>query len=279
MISAINSYSSQINNILVRTKDTAIRITETVAAIFTDLALLPVAGALLIFSLVKKNFDPIEIKKDKTPILLLHGSGFNQSQWILGHYFLNQKQYGSVFSLNFDGLASNDPNKGIDDYAAEKLSKKILEIKKITGLSKMILIGHSMGGLVAGQYAEMHASQDGVEIEHIISIATPWKGSPLLGHRAEDSKPKRYAHMSLKNKFREELVNKILESEKTTQRKHYNIGSRNDFMVPTPNFHVTENPERRRSFNHLGHYGLVASPAVWKQIRTWLDAIYLNSSL
>lgn len=276
MIHSISNYTQPVYKTFLNAKETACRIGETVSAIFIDLALLPVAGCLILLSLVKKSFDPVDIKKDKTPILLLHGSGFNQSQWILGRYFLDQKNYGSVFSLNFDGLASNDPNKGIDDYASEKLAKKILEVQKITGLSKMILIGHSMGGLVAGQYAETLAAQQGIAIEHVMTIGTPWKGAPLLGQRAEDSKPKRYAQMAPGNRFREELLSKANASETNGQRKYYTVGSRNDFLVPSPASNVTENSERNRSFNYLGHYGLVASPAVWKQIRSWLDPIYKN---
>jgi len=121
---------------------------RVILATTLDLPLLPTAAGLLLYMLSKPNFDPTKPKTNAVPILLLHGNGFNESQWILGREFLKKEQYGSVFSLNYDGLVTNDPKKGIDDYAAEKVRDKILQIKKLTGQDRVILVGHSMGGMM-----------------------------------------------------------------------------------------------------------------------------------
>lgn len=252
----------------------ATRIPRVILSILIDVALLPFAGILLLVMLAKPNFNPAHPKTDKTPILLLHGSGFNESEWILGRQFLKKEQCGSVFSLNYDGLASNDPAKGIDDYAAEKVRAKILEIKKLTGLSRIILIGHSMGGMIAGYYAEHFAAEDNIKVEYVMSVATPWQGVSLLDRFAGNDTAKRYKQMSVNNDLRRNLVATALQSERTGQRKYYSIGSTTDLMVPAPASNLTEDPRRQRTFSYLGHYGLIVSPRLWLQVRSWLDGIY-----
>lgn len=131
--------------------------------------------SLLIVACCKASFNPksADIKQGQIPVVLIHGSGFNDSEWLVGRQFFKKQEYGSVFSLNYDGLISNDPTKGIEDYARDKISAEIKKIKAMTGSNSVILIGHSMGGLIAGYYAEHCAEADGVNIDHVINIASP----------------------------------------------------------------------------------------------------------
>ena len=177
--------------------------------------------------------------------------------------------------MNYDGLLSYDPKKGIEDYAADKVRAKILQIKQLTGQDRILLIGHSMGGMVAGCYAERYAEKDGVKIEHVVTIASPWQGSPLVDRfMLGPDAPKRYHQMSTSSGFREDLVAQALHSERTNARNYYSIGSKADIQVPGSVSILSEDPRRQRLFSSMGHYGIVASPRVWSQIRSWLDAIY-----
>lgn len=260
-----------------------------IATIISDVLLLPGALALLLTACCKINFNPKleDVKYGIPPVLLLHGSGFNESEWLVGRQFLKEEQYGSVFSLNYDGLISNDPSKGIEDYARCKISAEVKKIKKITGSDRVILIGHSMGGLIAGYYAEYFAQADKVNVEHVISIASPWQGTPLIdyfwqlgGCYSKEKETKRHQQMSVSGgnhtdpNFRQTLVAKALDSEKKGIRKYYNIWSTTDYAVPGVYGSLTEDSSRQRSFNYLGHYALVAWPSVWLQIRSWLNKIY-----
>lgn len=249
-------------------------IPRQICATLMDIALLPAAGILIIVAATcKPKFDPETPKTDLTPILLLHGSGFNETEWILGRQYLKKENYGSVFSLNIDGLASNDPKMGIDDYAGGKVREKIKKIAELTKQNRIILIGHSMGGLIGGYYAEYFSKEDGIDVEHVISIGTPWKGAPLLG-KSETNKSKRYQQMSCDSPFLKELVSKALCSERAGIRNYYNSGASTDFIVPGSKSNITEDPRRQRNFNLLGHYSLICSPSLWKQIRVWLDFAY-----
>jgi pimeloyl-ACP methyl ester carboxylesterase len=271
----------------------ATKIPRIIFAILLDVLLLPGALSLLLVACCKSDFDPKTeaIKYEKTPILLLHGSGFNQTEWIVGRQFLKKEHYGSVFSLNYDGLVSNDPKKGIEDYAQDKISEKVKKIKTLTGSNRVILIGHSMGGMIAGYYAEYCSKQDQVNIEHVISIATPWQGTPMIdcfwklgGCFSKERETKRYQQMSVSGgtntvpNFRQTLVSKALASEREGVRKYYNIWSTTDYAVPGARGNLTEDPRRQRSFSYLGHHALVAWPNVWLQARSWLNEIYASES-
>ncbi|MBS0625664.1 MAG: alpha/beta fold hydrolase [Verrucomicrobia bacterium] len=254
---------------------TAYLIPCAIVSILIDILLLPAAGILLLAMLAKPKFDPESPKQNGVPILLLHGSGFNESEWAFGRMFLKNDNYGSVFSLNYDKMASNDPTKGIDDYAAEKVREKIQEIKRLTNQDELIIIGHSMGGLIAGDYADKFSKEDGVKVKHIISLASPWQGSPVVDRfLAGPNDPKRYKHMSTDNPYRKELVENTLRAERNGDLKLYNIGSETDFLVPGFSSFITEDPRRQKMFEYLGHYGIIVSIQAWLQVRTWLDSIY-----
>ncbi len=254
------------------------KVTKISSAVISNLfdftILLPCAAGLIAQAVCTKSFDPKVVKQDKAPILLIHGSGFNQSEWIIGRRFLNKPEYGSVFSLNYDGLVSNKPDKGIDDYARDQITEKINLIKKLTNQNEVILIGHSMGGLIASRYAQAHAKDNGVQVKHIITIATPWKGAPLLLHCNPQTMDKRYSQMREGNEFLLKLGEEALKAERDGTCNTYNIDGETDFMVPSPNGLITQNPDRVRTYRHLSHYGLVVAPSVWTKINGWLDNIY-----
>lgn len=236
-----------------------------------DLLLLPCAGVLILMAKCwKSNFDPIEYQKDQIPILLIHGSDFNETEWVVGRQFL--KNYGSVFSLNYDGLVIHDPNKGPDDYAREEVRNKVLEIIRLTGHNQLIIIGHSMGGLIAGDYAENYAHLDHVTIPKIITIATPWQGAPLATYLSHSCLAnKRLAQMSPESDYLKDLTTRVLAAETSGDRLYFNIASTTDPAVPGKHGIVTKDPSRIRLFTYLGHYGLVVWPSSWLQVHHWLD--------
>lgn len=269
-----------------RMVEVATLIPRILFAALLDFLLLPGALLLLLAAACKVNFnpEPDKIKKSITPILLLHGSGFNESEWIIGRQFLKKEAYGSVFSMNYDGLVSNEYNSGIDDYAREKVLQKIQQIQEETGCSEVILIGHSMGAMIAGYVAEHYVK----DVKRVISIGSPWQGSPTIDRGwkltcnyeySRSQETKRHLQMSVAGgggdpDFRKRLVEKAQASEQAGLRKYYNVLSTTDYAVPGYSGLLSADPRRQRVFNHLGHYGLVVWPSVWMQVRSWLDEIY-----
>jgi triacylglycerol esterase/lipase EstA (alpha/beta hydrolase family) len=253
------------------------RVISHTIGVISDLATVVLAAPLVgIAALYKSNFDPLpkDIKTDTTPILLIHGNGFNEIQWALARYFLSGSEYGSVFTLNLDGLLTNQSHLGIDDYA-KLVQIKIEDIKKKTGRDDIIMSGHSMGGLVAAYYAEYLAKPE--EVKGVISISTPWKKSALLGFTTHITKkcfpslfenPKRYRQMRDENNFVTELLARM-----SKKSYYYSMFSEGDEMVSGSSGRLEGLPkERVRKFSWLGHYSPMVSPAVWNTMQRWIKA-------
>lgn len=253
---------------------TATRVPRAILSTAIDVALLPLAALLLLIASFRSNFDSQNPKRGKIPILQIHGSGFNEIEWAASWPWLSKKAYGSVFTLNLDGLASNEHHMGIDDYARGKIRDKIREILALTGMNEIILVGHSMGGLAAAFYAENCAELDGIKVRHVFTIASPWHGAPILNCQSENTKPKRYVQMTENSEFLKSLVQTALQSENAGMRNYYSMGTTMDFMVPGGSSLLSGKRERSRLFFWLGHYGVIAYPATWVQMRKWLDPIY-----
>lgn len=75
----------------------------------------------------------------------------------------------NLFDLPYEWRNSNV-------LSAEELKNKISEIRTETGISKVDIVAHSMGGLLTRQYIENVGFQN--DIDQFITLGTPNKGSP-----------------------------------------------------------------------------------------------------
>ncbi|AYV78716.1 MAG: hypothetical protein Edafosvirus27_5 [Edafosvirus sp.] len=212
------------------------------------------------------SFDPQVIKKDKIPILLLHGKGYNQIEWKFGRKYLEIEKYGSVFSLDYDGLASNTDGKTIEDYAVV-VGNKILEIQKLTGMNEIVLIGHSLGGLVATAYAEDLAEKQNIIVKHVITIATPFHEPPLVHYFKNWSILFKQMMEPYLIKLREKAINSINKKI----RSYHTIDSVADFEVPSPCGSIDCKIQNHMAYTWFGHNVLVVHPTVWNYISDLLD--------
>lgn len=240
-------------------------------AAFQDLLYIPLAFALEVAFWFKKGWDPKENRRDITPILLLHGMNYNQMVFLFGRYYLRKKGHGAVFSFNYGGRFTTPKGKGIDDYAKGCVAEKIREICQKTGKQEVILVGHSMGGLIAGYYAEYVAPQESIRVRQVITIGSPWGGSPLI-HRFLANKwgVKRLQQMACKSLFLRALRERALQSERLGYRTYYSVLSKADPLVPGFLGKVSEDPRRQWISGCLGHMMLCFSRCVWKQIFNWI---------
>jgi pimeloyl-ACP methyl ester carboxylesterase len=102
------------------------------------------------------------------PVLLLHGVMCNAGVW---HPFLRwfrQHGIGSVYALSY-----GPPLASIDVFA-DQAAAKIDAILAETGARQVIVVAHSMGGLVMRAYFRRHG---GSKVARLITIATPHAGS------------------------------------------------------------------------------------------------------
>ncbi len=97
-------------------------------------------------------YEGVKIKYDEIgsgePIILLHGFGVSSYSWHLISKPLSQKN--KLFLIDLKGFGSSD--KPLDDkYSISDQAEIILSFIQKNNLQNLILIGHSMGGVVALQ--------------------------------------------------------------------------------------------------------------------------------
>lgn len=225
-----------------------------------DCLLLPVALITMVVSTCKRKCDRRK-ESEKPSIVLLHGSGSNHSTMLFSRLWLDKQWEGSVHTMQYSNIWLPD-NVDIPSYA-ERVREKLLQLSKESHKKDFIFIGHSMGGLVASYYTEHYAEKDGLSIPVIITIGTPWRGSPLIEPLRKQHHGVRYINMTPNSKFLQILS----EKAKKSKTKYVCIGSRTDFLVPYPYSQLhTKNDEMDYICDYSGHYGMIVSPQVWSHI-------------
>jgi pimeloyl-ACP methyl ester carboxylesterase len=138
----------------------------------------------------------------------------------------------TISALCLLGLLKNIFHRGqnLSEYTLDEglinLQTKIQEIQNKTKCKEIILIGHSMGGLLAFMAAHEQAKKEKsdetkVIIRHIFSMGTPWRGTKLTADNAEEAwinffhkKIKKYAaacHMGKPSKASVQSLPKLKE--------------------------------------------------------------------
>lgn len=123
------------------------------------------------------------LAEDDLPLLLVHGYGCNRATWIRLRPRLEALGY-CVSTVNLE------PPLGPIAAYADVLHRRIEEVCAATGASRLIVIGHSMGGLATRAYCEIYGE---ARLAALITLGTPHHGSWLakmgLGANARDMEP------------------------------------------------------------------------------------------
>ena len=207
------------------------------------------------------------------PILLIHGSGFNQSEWLpLRAFLATDPNIGPTYTVNLGGLCWHDRSASIHDIAVNRIHPILELMFRDTGARKAILVGHSLGGLIAAEVAETVAKSG--EILKVISICSPFHGAPLLEH-ADKICPSRETDQQMRDgsPYLQALRTGILHKDQQGKgARYYHIGSRMDALVPGNRAVLAlSHAQRCRIYNGIeGHYSVVLSPRVWRQVCEWI---------
>jgi triacylglycerol esterase/lipase EstA (alpha/beta hydrolase family) len=102
------------------------------------------------------------------PILLLHGVGCNAGVWAPFRRHLAARGVSSVYGLSYGSFLHSI------ELFADQLAAKLDEIKANTGASQVVLVCHSMGGLVARAYLRRYGA---AKVRRLVTIGTPHHGS------------------------------------------------------------------------------------------------------
>lgn len=114
-------------------------------------------------------------------ILCIHGYLCN------GAYFHSVRKVLAAGGFTRTYTINMDPTFGDIETFAQQVSARVQEILKETGQKQVILLGHSMGGLVSRCYVQHHGGAP--YVSKIITLGTPHHGTQLArGGRGENAR-------------------------------------------------------------------------------------------
>ncbi|TRZ66164.1 MAG: alpha/beta fold hydrolase [Rhodocyclaceae bacterium] len=120
---------------------------------------------------------------DQVPLLLIHGYCCNRGFW----WWLKPRLEArgrSVATLTLEPLFGN-----IDGYA-EQVARRIEGLCRETGADQVMLVGHSMGGLVSRAYLRRYGE---VRVARLVTLGTAHRGSVLarfgIGRNSRQMEP------------------------------------------------------------------------------------------
>jgi triacylglycerol esterase/lipase EstA (alpha/beta hydrolase family) len=113
--------------------------------------------------------DPVPAPAQR-PVVLIHGVLVNDGVWLPVRRFLARNGVAPVYTMNY-----GPPLADIEWFAGQ-LHTKIEKIRAATGADRLVLVTHSMGGLVARAYLRRFGS---ARVASLITIGAPHHGSIL----------------------------------------------------------------------------------------------------
>jgi pimeloyl-ACP methyl ester carboxylesterase len=229
-------------------------------------------GWLLMFSLIlpfvparRSVIDrlPQEGAPAGLPILLVHGLACNRGNWFWFRRQLENRGY-RVFTVDYTPWYAK-----IDRYPPQ-LARAIDEVLSHEGTRQLIVIGHSMGGLVARAYLDRFGED---KVAHVITLGTPHRGtwmarfgySPNIRDMAEAS---------------DWLVSLERRERKRAEDPYSRftcIFTYHDNLV-TPQRNATLPGAEEVSVSGVGHLSLALSPTVLDAVSTVLGRPFDGST-
>jgi triacylglycerol lipase len=105
------------------------------------------------------------------PVLLVHGYVCNRGIWRAMRRMLGERVPNALFTASLE-----PPFARIDDYLPQ-LAARVDEICDATGSQKIVIIAHSMGGLVTRAYVARVAGTE--RVARLVTIASPNHGTKM----------------------------------------------------------------------------------------------------
>lgn len=115
--------------------------------------------------------DFSRVKAGRPVTVLIHG--YMARPWMFWLMGLRLRLRGVPNVMTF-GYRSRGAGPG---ELAEKLRDFMLKVRAGTGINDVVLVGHSLGGLIAHEYARKHGA--GGDVKAVVAMAAPFRGSRL----------------------------------------------------------------------------------------------------
>ncbi len=185
--------------------------------------------------------DRLKPALTRPPLLLIHGYACSRAAWWWLRRALEAAGW-SVATINLEPLCTS-----IETYV-DPVARRIDEVLAATGAKQLIIVGHSMGGLVARAYLRRIGT---AKVIRLVTLATPHSGSELATLAiGRNGRQMRSGSSWLRSLAREEPLVDTL----TIYSPHDNC------VMSQKNFELTG--ARSRRIGGVGHFSMLCSPRV-----------------
>ncbi|MFG2354647.1 esterase/lipase family protein [Streptomyces sp. NPDC048521] len=193
------------------------------------------------------------------PVVLLHGFIDNRSVFLLLRRSLAQHGRQRVESLNYSPLTCDIR------AAAELLGRHVEEICERTGSTRVDIVGHSLGGLIARYYVQCLGGD--LRVRTLVTLGTPHSGTRVA--------PLANAHPIVRQmRPGSEVIEELARPAPGCRTRFVSFWSDLDsVMVPLETARL-EHPDldaQNVRVSGIGHLALPVHPAVATGIREALD--------
>jgi pimeloyl-ACP methyl ester carboxylesterase len=210
---------------------------------------------------------PMRIHHDSTrlPVLLVHGYGANGGYWVHLAALLDAAHVSHA-TLDLEPLFGD-----IDRYAPQ-VEEAARTLCAAAGTGKLVVVGHSMGGLVARAWLR-HGG--GALAARVITLGTPHFGSALAGLAPGING----AQMRRSGGRESEWLRALAEGETAATRALItSIWSHHDNMVAPQDSSVLPGA-RNIEFGGIGHVALGSDPGVLAEVMREIDEVSRESTM
>ena len=187
------------------------------------------------------------------PVLLLHGVLCNAGVWHSMKKYLTRHGIGPIYALSY-----GPPLASIDLFA-EQTAEKIDAILAATGAEQVVMVAHSMGGLVARAYLRRYG---GAKVRRLITVGAPHQGSMLAyifpGISLSQLRP------------RNAWLSELHASGTTDHPPIVSLWSWHDSMVAPQTSSVLERAENVALMG-IGHNALLRDPEVFERVAAEIE--------
>ena len=195
-------------------------------------------------------------KADLPPVLLVHGYGCNSGYW---HFMSRALRHSDIghYTIDLEPVFA-----GIDQFVPA-LHARIEEICRQTGQQKLIIVGHSMGGLVARAYLRDHGA---ARVARVITLGTPHRGTGLARFGAgHNSRQMRWNGSAAEGRCSAWLARLACCEDPTVRGLFISLYSHQDNIV-SPQLSSCLPGAVNIEFNGIGHVALGMHPSVLREV-------------
>jgi pimeloyl-ACP methyl ester carboxylesterase len=195
-------------------------------------------------------------KAGTAPVLLVHGYGCNSGYWHSMSRVLSRAGIGH-YGIDLEPMLAS-----IEQFVPA-LHARIEEICRQTGQDQIVIVAHSMGGLVARAYLRDHGAH---RVRRVITLGTPHRGTGLARFGAGENVREMLWTGSAENGRCSDWLEGLARDEDLALRPLFvSIFSHQDNIVsPQMSSHLPG--ARNIEFNGIGHVALGLHPRIQQEV-------------